>query len=124
MPEPGEGSDDVHANLEVAFELGSGGVWVNVGVSGGTLSTASAEEPVEAGRAGAEVAAGAVAAGAVFGLEALGVRACGAGGVELAFAARGPLAFSSRATPSASRPSRINARTAILLAPLFCFRLM
>lgn len=121
MPEPGAGSVDVHANLEVAVELGSSGVWVNVGVSGGTLSTAGAEEPEWAG---AEVPAGAVSAVPAFVPEALGTRACGTGGIELERASGGPLASSSRATPSASRPSRINARTAILLALLFCFRLM
>ena len=117
MPEPGEGSDDVHANLEVAFELGSGGVWVNVGVSGGTLSTATAEESAESERA-------AGAAAPLFGPEAPGWEVCGTGGVEVELASGGPLASSSRTIPRASRPSRINARTAILLALLFRFRLM
>jgi hypothetical protein len=79
---------------------------------------------VEPERAGVGGTAGAVPAAPLFGSEALDSEVCGAGGVELDLASGGPLASSSRATPSASRQSRINARTAILLALLRCFRLM
>ena len=45
MPLPGAGSADVHANVDVAVEDGSGGFCEKAGVVGATVSTRTEAEP-------------------------------------------------------------------------------